>query len=271
LLHTRDEAKILAGGQSLITLMKLRLASANTLIDINGVAELKHIREQDGVIVIGALTHHDELANNRLIREKSPLLAEAASVIADQQVRNRGTIGGSLAHADPTADLPTACTALHATIVAASVNRSRSIESADFFRGYYTTSLEQDEIVREVRISIPPPRSGGSYLKLSKGHNDFAIVAVASQLTLDSEDVCRTASVVLGGIAPTPVHAKGTETFLSGRRLDDKTIEEGAEKASGAQSAPSDFHATAEYRLEMAKVLTKQAVRISAGRANGSA
>jgi carbon-monoxide dehydrogenase medium subunit len=271
LLHTRDEAKILAGGQSLITLMKLRLASAKTLIDINGVAELKHIREQDGVVVIGALTHYDELANNRLIREKSPLLAEAASVIADQQVRNRGTIGGSLAHADPTADLPTACTALHAIMVAASVNGSRSIESADFFRGYYTTSLEQDEIVCEVRISIPPPRSGGSYLKLSKGHNDFAIVAVASQLTLDGEDVCRTANVVLGGIAPTPVHAKGTEDFLSGRRLDDKTIEEGAEKASDAQSAPSDFRASAEYRLEMAKVLTKQAVRMSAGRANGSA
>src|SRR5208337_5640398 len=206
LLHSRDEAKILAGGQSLIILMKLRLASAKMLIDINHIAELTQIRKENDTIVVGALVRHDQIANSSLIRETCLLISEAAGVIADQQVRNRGTIGGSLAHADPTADLPTACTAARAKVVTANLNGSRSIGSADFFRGYYTTSLEQDEIVREVRIPIPPPRSGGSYLKLSKGHNDFAIVAVASQLTLDNEDVCRAVSVVLGGIAPTPVH-----------------------------------------------------------------
>lgn len=206
LLHSRDEAKILAGGQSLISLMKLRLASAKTLIDINDLAELTQIRKEDGVIVVGALARHDQIANSGLIRETCFLMSEAASVIADQQVRNRGTIGGSLAHADPTADLPTACTAARAKVVTASVSGSRSIESAEFFRGYYNTALERDEIIQEIRIPVPPPRSGSSYLKLSKGHNDFAIVAVGSLLTFDSDNICRAASVVLGGVAPTPIH-----------------------------------------------------------------
>lgn len=271
MLSSKEEAKILAGGQSLITLMKLRLASPKALIDINGVGELTQIREENGAIAVGALTRHDQLARNSIIREKSPLLAEAASVIADQQVRNRGTIGGSLAHADPTADLPTACTAIGGTIIAASVNGSRSIESSDFFRDYFTTSLRQDEIIKEVRVPIPPPGSGGAYLKLSKGQNDFAVVAVAVQVTIDGDDVCRTASVVLGGVAPTPVHAEETERFLVGRRLEDRVVEEGAQKAADRLSPPSDIRGSAEYRLEMAKSVTKRAVGLSASRARGSA
>lgn len=271
LLYSGEEAKILAGGQSLITLMKLRLVSPNTLIDINSIPELTNIREENGVIVVGALTRHDQLARNSIIREKSLLLAEAASVIADQQVRNRGTIGGSLAHADPTADLPTACTAIGATIVTARVKGSRSIESAEFFRDYFTTLLRQDEIIQEVRIPIPPPGTGGAYVKLTKGHNDFAVVGVAAQVTVDSNYVCRAASVVLGGVAPTPFHAKETEKFLMDRRLDDKAIEEGAQKASEALRPPSDIRASAEHRLEMAKILTKRAVGISASRAHGAA
>jgi CO/xanthine dehydrogenase FAD-binding subunit len=270
LLHSRDEAKILAGGQSLITLMKLRLASAKMLIDINDIAELTQIRKENDAIVVGALARHDQIANSPLIRETSLLISEAAGVIADQQVRNRGTIGGSLAHADPTADLPTACAAARAKVITANVNGSRSIESADFFRGYYSTALERDEIIREVRIPVPPPRSGGSYLKLSKGHNDFAIVAVGSLLSFDSDNVCNAASVVLGGVAPTPIHSKNTEKFLIGRKPDDEVIEEASQKASDDLSPPSDLRASAQYRLEMAKVLTERAVRKSAGRALGS-
>jgi len=270
LLHSRDEAKILAGGQSLITLMKLRLASAKMLIDINGIAELTQIRKENDTIVVGALARHDQIANSSLMRETCLLMSEAAGVIADQQVRNRGTIGGSLAHADPTADLPTACTAARAKVVTVNVNGSRSIESADFFRGYYNTALERDEIIREIRIPVPPPRSGGSYMKLSKGHNDFAIVAVGSLLTFASDNVCRAASVVLGGVAPTPIHAKNAENVLIGRKLEDKVIEEASQKASDDLSPPSDLRASAEYRLEMAKVLTERAVRNSASRALGS-
>jgi CO/xanthine dehydrogenase FAD-binding subunit len=269
-LHSRDEAKILAGGQSLITLMKLRLASAKMLIDINGIAELTQIRKENGTIVVGALARHDQIAHSSLMHETCLLISEAAGVIADQQVRNRGTIGGSLAHADPTADLPTACTAARAKVVTVNVNGSRSIESADFFRGYYNTALERDEIIREIRIPVPPPRSGGSYMKLSKGHNDFAIVAVGSLLTFASDNVCRAASVVLGGVAPTPIHAKNAENVLIGRKLEDKVIEEASQKASDDLSPPSDLRASAEYRLEMAKVLTERAVRNSASRALGS-
>lgn len=270
LLRSRDEAKILAGGQSLITLMKLRLASAKILIDINSIAELTQIRKENDTIVVGALARHDQIANSSLIRETCLLISEAAGVIADQQVRNRGTIGGSLAHADPTADLPTACTAARAKVVTAKVNGSRSIESADFFRGYYNTALERDEIIREIRIPVPPPKSGGSYLKFSKGHNDFAIVAVGSLLTFDGDNVCSAASVVLGGVAPTPIHAKNTEKFLIGRKPEDEVIEQASQKASDDLSPPSDLRASAGYRLKMAKILTERAVRNSASRALGS-
>ena len=269
LLQSIEEAKVLAGGQSLITLMKLRLAAPKTLIDINGIPELTNIREENGAIIICALTRHDQLAANSIIRQKCFLLAEAAGVIADQQVRNRGTIGGSLAHADPTADLPTACTAIDATVVTTSTEGSRSIKSAEFFRDYFTTSLGQEEVIREVRIPIPPPRTGGAYLKLTKGHNDFAIVGVAAQITIDSKNVCKAASIVLGGVASTPVHTEETERFLIDRRLDNKVIEEGAKKASETLRPPSDIRASAEYRLEMTKTLTKRAVGLAAVRAQG--
>jgi len=252
-------------------LMKLRLATPRTLIDINTIPQLTRIREESGQIAVGALTRHDQLASSEIIRRKCLLLAEAANVIADQQVRNRGTVGGSLAHADPTADLPTACTATGATIVTASMKGSRSIKSDEFFNDYFTTALRPDEIIQEVRIPIPPPRSGGAYLKLTKGHGDFAIVAVAAQLTIDSDQICKAASVVLGGVAPTPFHAKDTERFLIGRRLDNRVIEEGSQKASEALTPPSDIRASAEYRLEMAKALTKRAVGLSASRAHGGA
>lgn len=249
--------------------MKLRLASPETLIDINGLAELTSIREENGVIAIGALTRHDQLTRNRTVREKSLLLAEAAGVIADQQVRNRGTIGGSLAHADPTADLPTACTAADAKIVTASIKGSRSIKSTDFFRGYFTTSLREDEMIQEVQVPVSPPGSGSAYLKLSTGHNDFAVVAVAATVTLDTEQHCRAANVVIGGVAPTPIHAKESEKLLVDSRLDDRAIEEAAQTASNGLRPPSDLRASAEYRSEMVKVLTKKTVKTAADRAHG--
>jgi carbon-monoxide dehydrogenase medium subunit len=268
LLSSREGAKILAGGQSLVTLMKLRLAAPETLLDINGVTELAYIREGEGVIAIGALTRHDQLATSATIRAKCELLSEAAGVIADQQVRNRGTIGGSVAHADPTADLPTACTALDATVVTASLKDSRSIKSADFFKDYFSTALRQDEIIREVQIPIPPPGSGGAYVKLTKGHNDFALVAVAAQITID-RDLCRAASIVLGGVAPMPVHAANTERSLVGAKLNDRLIQESAWKASDGLSPPSDFRASSEYRLEMVRILTKRAIEKAVSRAQG--
>ncbi len=271
LLSKVDDAKILAGGQSLITLMKLRLVAPTALIDINNAPELTHIREEHGEFVIGALTRHDQLANDDGIRRRCLLLAEAANVIADQQVRNRGTVGGSLAHADPTADLPTACTALGATIIAASKKGTRPIKSDEFFRDYFTTALRPDEIIQEVRVPISQTGSGGAYLKLTKGHNDFAIVAAAAQLTVDSGLICKTASVVLGGVASTPIHAKETEAHLTGRKLDDRVIDESAEKASQSLNPPSDIRATSEYRLKMTKEFAKRVISLAAMRALGGA
>jgi len=271
LLSKGEDTKILAGGQSLITLMKLRLVAPMSLIDINNAPELTHIREESGELVIGALTRHDQLANDATIRHKCMLLAEAANVIADQQVRNRGTIAGSLAHADPTADLPTACTALGATIIAASKKGTRPIKSDEFFKDYFTTALLPSEIIQEVRIPIPPTGSGAAYLKLTKGHNDFAIVAVATQLTVDNDLICKSASVVLGGVASTPIHSKETEAHLKGRKLDDQVIDESAEKASQSLAPPSDIRASSEYRLEMVRALTKRAIGQAARRTRGGA
>jgi carbon-monoxide dehydrogenase medium subunit len=251
--------------------MKLRLIAPTALIDVNNAPELTRICEENGELVIGALTRHDKLANDDMIRRRCMLLAEAANIIADQQVRNRGTIGGSLAHADPAADLPTACTALGATIVAASKKGTRTIKSDEFFNDYFTTSLRPDEIIQEVRVPIPPIRSGGAYLKLTKGHNDFAIVAAAAQLTVDNGAICKSASVVLGGVASTPIHAKETEAHLIGRKLDDRVIDECAEKAPQSLDPPSDIRATSEYRLRMTRVFTKRAIRLALKRTRGGA
>ena len=270
LLSSKEEAKILAGGQSLLSLMKLRLADPKTLIDINGIAGLSDIAERDGSIVIGSMVRHDQLAQSATIRTNLPLLADAASLIADQQVRNRGTIGGSLVHADPSADLPTACKALAAKVTAVRPGGSRSIAVEDLFTDYFTTSLEVGEIVTEIRIPFPPPRSGGSYLKLTKGHNDFAIVAVAAQLSIDNEFICRDASVVLGGVAPTPVHATETERALTSRKLDHNLVEEAAQKAAEGLKPNKDFRASAEHRTKMTKTLTSKAIEQAVQRAQGS-
>ncbi len=269
LLSTTEDAKILAGGQSLITLMKLRLVAPTALIDINGITELGYIRQESGMIAVGALTRHDQLAQEIIIQEKCPLLAEAASVIADQQVRNRGTIGGSLAHADPTADLPTACVALNASIITMNENESRSIPSSHFFRDFFSTALRQDEIIREVQIPIPPPKSGGAYAKLAKGHNDFALAAVATQISLGSDDVCKTINVVVGCIDSKPIHATETEKLLLGQSIDEGLIAEGSLKAGEGLTPNPDFRATSELKLKMVRTLTERTLRTAISRARG--
>jgi carbon-monoxide dehydrogenase medium subunit len=249
--------------------MKLRLVAPNTLIDINGITELDYIREDNGAIAIGALARHDQLSRDTIIQEKFQLLAEAASLIADQQVRNRGTIGGSLAHADPTADLPTACMALNASIITRSENGSRAVASSEFFRDFFTTELKQDEIIKEVRIPIPPPRSGGTYTKLAKGHSDFALVAVAAQTSLGSGDLCNAISVVVGGVGSTPTHATETEKLLMGHVVDDQLIGQASLKAAEGLSPSPDFRATSELKLKLVTTLTEATLRTAVRRARG--
>ena len=190
-------------------------------------------------------------------------------MIADQQVRNRGTIGGSLAHADPTADLPTACMALNANIIIRSEKGSRAVASSDFFRDFFTTALKQDEIIQEVRIPIPPPRSGGAYVKLAKGHNDFALVAVAAQTSLGSVDICNAISVVLGGVGSTPSRAAETEKLLMGRAIDDRLIRQASIQAAEGLTLNPDFRAPTELKLQLVGTLTERTLKTAVSRARG--
>ena len=267
LLADTEDAKILAGGQSLITLMKLRLASPSCVIDINRIPGLNYVREDGGRIAIGALTRHDEIATNPLIRAKCALLAEAATVIADQQVRNRGSIGGSLAHADPSADLPTACVALNAEIKVTSKDGSRTVAASDFFLDFFTTALVHDEIIEEIRLPIPPPRSGGAYAKLTKGHNDFALVAAAVQCSLSPDGICETANVVLGGVASKPTHATVTEENLQNRKIDAHVIREAAMKADTNLDPIPDPRASSELKREITRSLTERTLGLAFSRA----
>ena len=267
LLSKVKDAKILAGGQSLLTLMKLRLTAPASLIDINRIPGLNYIREEAGWIIIGALTRHVQLASDPLIRRKCILLSEAANVIADQQVRNRGSIGGSLAHADPSADLPTACTALGAELKATSKNGTRTIAAKDFFQDFFTTTLSQREILEEIRLPVPPPRSSGAYTKLTKGHNDFALVAVATQCSLDPEDGCESINVVVGGVTSKPTHATETERSLLYKRIDDHLIHEAAMKADFAIDPIPDPRASSEMKRTIIRAMGERALKTAFSRA----
>ena len=268
LLSDSEDPKILAGGQSLVTLMKLRLVAPASLIDINRILGLNYIREEAGRIAIGALTRHDQLAASHLISEKCELLAEAASVIADQQVRNRGSIGGSLAHADPSADLPAACTALNAELKLTSKNGSRTIAAEDFFVDFFTTALLRGEVVEEVRIPFPPfSKSGGAYAKLTKGHNDFGLVAVAAQVSLGRDGTCEAINVVLGGVASKPTHAIKTEENLLHQQIDDHIIQEAALNADAGLTPTPDPRASSELKRKMVRRLTERTLGVAFARA----
>jgi len=271
LLSKDEDTRILAGGQSLITLMKLRLAAPTSLVDINQILELNYIREQAGRIMIGALTRHDQLATSPLISGKCMVLAEAAGLIGDQQVRNRGSIGGSLAHADPSADLPVACTALNAEFKVTSRDGSRIVGAHDFFVDFFTTTLRRNEVLEEIRIPVPPPRSGGAYGKLTKAHNDFALVAVAAQCSLSPQATCETINVVLGGVASKPTHATETEETLLHERIDEHVIHEAAMKTGAGLNILSDVRGSSELKRELIVRLTERTLRVAFDRAQGTA
>src|SRR5712692_7882749 len=192
LLHRKKDSKVLAGGQSLIALMKLRLAAPAALVDISGLEEdFSYVREKKSYLAVGALTNHDTLEHNDLIRSQFPILVDAASKIGDQQIRNRGTIGGSCCHADPAADLPTALTALEPEFVVRGVRGKRVIPQSKFFVDTFTTSIAKDEILTEIQIPHTPPKSGSAYIKHSRREGDFAIVGVGAVVTVGPKNVCR--------------------------------------------------------------------------------
>jgi carbon-monoxide dehydrogenase medium subunit len=254
------EAKILAGGHSLLPIMNLRLAQPKALIDIGKIAGLSGIREDNGTIVIGAMTTHYLLESSPLLKQKVPILPETAAVIGDVQVRNRGTIGGSIAHADPAGDLPAAAVALDMQLKAIGPRGERTLKAREFFVDILTTALQPDEILTEIRVPVFAPRTGSAYEKFPNPASRYAIVGAAAVVTTDANGVCQKASVGLNGISGKPVAAVGVEQALVGKRLNDQSIQESAAKAADGLEPLGDIFASAEYRAHLARVYTKRAL-----------
>ncbi len=266
-----EEAKVLSGGQSLIPLMKLRLASPRYVIDINRIPGLQYIREVDGTLRIGALTREADLEASDLVRSKYPILSDTAVVIADPLVRNMATVCGNLAHGDPANDHPATMLALEAEVIAKGPAGERTIPVASFFTGLFTTALHPGEILTEIRIPIPPPQSGGAYLKLERKVGDYATAAVAAQVTLADGGVCRRAGIGLTNVGPTPIKAGRAEAFLQGKPLDEGTIKEAARLAAAEAQPSSDRRGSADYKRDLVRVLTIRALRLALERAGGLA
>ena len=262
-----EDAKILSGGQSLIPLMKLRLTSPPHVVDINNIPGLSYIRERDGVLAIGALTRESELEESELIRARYPLLHDTCKVIADPLVRNLATLGGNLAHADPANDHPATMLALGAEVVARGRRGERSIPIASFFTGPFETALAPGELVVEIRVPAPEPRSGGAYVKLERKVGDFATAAVAAQLALRGDGACEQAGLGLTNVGLTPIKAGQAEAFLRGKTLDDATIAEAARLAAAASEPTADLRGSVEYKRDLVRVLTGRALRRAAVRA----
>jgi aerobic carbon-monoxide dehydrogenase medium subunit len=255
-----DAAKILSGGQSLIPMMKVRLARPEYLIDINQIAGLQYIKEENGYLKIGGLTREADLETSDLIRSKYPIILDTASLIADPQVRNMATVGGNLAHGDPANDHPATMLALGAEIIAVGPRGERNIPIKDFFLSVFTTALEHGEILTEIRIPIPRPSSGGAYFKLERKVGDFATVGVAAHVTVDAAEICQEAGIGLTNVGATPLKANRAEDFLRGKRLDESNIKQAAQLAAEAAQPSSDLRGPAEYKVSMVKELTKRAL-----------
>jgi aerobic carbon-monoxide dehydrogenase medium subunit len=260
------EAKILAGGHSLLPIMNLRLAQPKALIDIGKIPGLSGIREENGTIVIGAMTTHYLVESSSLLKQKVPILPETAAVIGDVQVRNRGTIGGSIAHADPAGDLPGAAVALDMQLKAVGPRGERTLSAREFFVDILTTALQSDEILTEIRVPAMPPRTGSAYEKFPNPASRYAIVGAAAVITLDGNGVCQKAGVGLNGVTGTPVAAVGVEQALVGKRINDQSIQEASAKAADGLEPLGDIFASAAYRTHLARVFTKRALSRASGR-----
>lgn len=265
------EAKILAGGMSLIPLMKLRLATPRYLVDINRIAGLGYIREAEGFLRIGALTREAEIERSDLLRSTYPILVETASVIGDPLVRNMATIGGNLAHGDPANDHPATMLALGAEVVATGPNGERQIPLTSFFTGLYATALDADEILTEIRIPIPPARSGGTYLKLERKVGDFATAGVAAQLTLGRGDICERVGIGLTNVGPAPIKSRQAEASLRGKRIEPEAIRQAAHLAAQESQPHADLRGPVEYKRDMVRVLTLRALTRALERARQGA
>ncbi|HVB33036.1 MAG TPA: xanthine dehydrogenase family protein subunit M [Patescibacteria group bacterium] len=263
-----DEAKLLAGGHSLLPLMKLRLSAPRYVIDIGRVKSLRAIREEEGTLVIGALTTHHELETSELVRSRWPLLAEAAAEIGDAQVRNRGTVGGSLAHGDPAADYPAAIVALEAEVVVASSSGTRKIPAEDFFVDLLTTQLRPGEILTEVRVPAAREHSGSAYRKLHQPASGFALVGAAARVRLDPGGKIESVAIGMTGVAVRAYRARAAEGVLTGNKPSRALLAKAAEKVTDGIEPLADLHASAAYRRAVASVYARRALETAILRAN---
>jgi aerobic carbon-monoxide dehydrogenase medium subunit len=268
LLGENAEAKVLAGGQSLLALMKLRIAAPAALVDISRLHHLSYVRDDGSHLAIGALTTHDTIERNRMIRERFAAIGDAVARIGDQQIRNLGTIGGSACHADPAADLPTALLAVDAQLVIQGKDGGRVVTAPDFFLDFFATAVGHDEILTEIRLPYPPLGSASAYMKHSLREADFAIAMAGAAVTVGEDHVCRDVRIAFGAAGPTPLRALSAERYLKGKSLGDESITEAAERAIEGAEPPSDVHGSREYRLEMIKVLTKRSLKLALSRVN---
>ena len=263
-----DEAKLLAGGHSLLPMMKLRFAEPEHLVDINNVESLKGIREENGEIIIGAMTSESALINSSLLQEKCPLLPEAARSIGDPQVRNRGTIGGDIAHGDPGNDHPALMMALDANFTLVGARGSRQVAATDFYLGTFYTALEADEILTEIRFAPLSDGTGTSYHKLKRKTGDFATAAAAAVIEM-SGDTCQSARIALTNLAPTALRASDAEAVLTGQAITDDLIEQAAQKVMDICDPAEDLRGDAEYKTHMGGEMTRRAIRTAIERAKG--
>lgn len=264
-----DEAKVLAGGQSLVPLLNLRLARPARLVDVNRVPGLDAIRLADGHLTVGALVRHRAVERSDLVRRHCPLLHQAVGHIGHVQIRNRGTVGGSLAHADPAAELPAVMAALGATLILTGVAGERAVPARDFFRGFFATALQPGELLTAVRVPGAPPGTGSAFLEVARRHGDFALCGVAAQVQLDPAGRVTAVWLGLTGVGPGPVVPADACAVLVGELPTAGAIAAAADKAAAACDPEDDIHASAEYRRHVAGVLTRRALTAAIAAASG--
>ena len=256
-----DDAKVLAGGQSFVPLLNLRIASVEAVVDLNRLAELAYIKRDNDTLCLGAMTRHRQVEVSEDVKAAQPLLARAAAEVGHLAIRNRGTIGGSLVHADPAAEWPLVAVTLDAQFVVRSHESTRTIAAREFFLGPLMTAIESNEILCEVRFPLAPPGAVWGFQELCRRPGDFAIVAVACLLSLDHSGTCSAVALAVGGAHATPLHIPDVGTVISGSKGEDAVITEAAEKAAAAVDPSGDVHGSADYRRRMVKVLTARALK----------
>jgi len=262
-----EDAKVLAGGQSLIPLLNMRLAGPAYLIDINHVSELNYIEPEDGYLAIGAIVRQRQVERSPLVQELFPMLVEVVQHIGHMQIRNRGTLVGSIAHADPAAELPALLTCLNGEVVAQSVHGERVMKAEEFFTGYLSTGLEAGEMLTEVRFPWLPQQAGWAFMELARRSGDYALVGAAAVVTPSLDDHCMSAHIAYLGIAGSPIRSREVEQVLIGTKLDDQTLNHAAEIARTFVSEDmEDVHATVDYRRALTAEITKRVLRAAWGR-----